>query len=135
VGTTTYTLTATGPGGTATATATITCHAVSNPSQTSSVCPTAATQFCEVVAITATSSSQAEDACNVCNGPGVCTLDSGDAQIGNANAWIPPSATDGIVYYVFSNASAASPLCTPTYDPAAGDIITAGACPEGFWEN
>lgn len=138
VGTTTYTLTATGPGGSATAQVTISCNAISNPSQAGNTCPSGATQFCETSAITSTSSGQAADACNVCNSPlGACTLDSGDSQLGNANAWVPPNPDAGVaqVFYVFSAASADSSLCSNTYEPAAGDIITlsSNTCPEGHW--
>jgi hypothetical protein len=87
------------------------------------------------VPISATTSSQAQDACNVCNGAGLCTLDSGDTALGNANAWIPPVLTGGVVYYVFSNGSTASSLCTNSYEPAAGDIVSGGTCPEGHWDN
>jgi hypothetical protein len=130
---TTYTLTATGPGGTTSQMVTIDCHAVANPApDAGAACPTGATLFCESVPIVATDSTQAQDACNVCNGPASCTLDAADVvSLGGASAWVPPAA-DRPAYYVFL--SAAVPACTnptPTA-PAAGDI-SGSVCPAPRW--
>jgi hypothetical protein len=110
------------------------CNPVVNPTQTANACPMATTQFCENVPIDDTSSSQAEDACDVCNGS--CSPDPPDAVIGGWNAWTPSISADGPVYYVYGTnpTPGAATVCTnATYSPVAGDILSAGTCPESRW--
>jgi hypothetical protein len=135
--TTTYTLSATGGGGTATAQTTVSCGPTSSPDADGGACPTGAVVYCEAAALSTTSSQQAEDACNACNGGG-CTNDVNDPQLGGASAWMAPAKGGAVnaTWYVYSRGSSAAgtPVCTSPYTIAAGDIIQIGAaCGHSTW--
>jgi hypothetical protein len=87
------------------------------------------------VAINLASATQAQDACNACNGAGTCTDDLIGVDIGGGSAWVSAVAT-GSVYYVYTAGAIAPPAstCSPTgYIVSPGDeyFLTATTCPAG----